>query len=54
MFKMMAGSSEKPAAEAAAEKPAAHGEAEAKGGGHGAVDRDRRHCRPGSLHRQSR
>ena len=37
MFKMMAGSSDKPAAEAAAEKPAAHGEAEAKGGGHGAV-----------------
>lgn len=37
MFKMMAGSSDKSAAEATAEKPAAHGEAEAKGGGHGAV-----------------
>ncbi|MEP7152392.1 MAG: flagellar basal body-associated FliL family protein [Nitrospira sp.] len=37
MFKMMAGSSDKSAAEAAAEKPAAHGEAETKGGGHGAV-----------------
>ena len=36
MFKMMAGSSDKSAAEVAAEKPAAHGEAEAKGGGHGA------------------
>ncbi|MGZ8422466.1 MAG: flagellar basal body-associated FliL family protein [Nitrospira sp.] len=37
MFKVMAGSSDKAAAEATAEKPAAHGEAEAKGGGHGAV-----------------
>jgi flagellar FliL protein len=35
MFKMMAGPSDKPAAEDAADKPAAHGEAEAKGGGHG-------------------
>ncbi|MGZ8394446.1 MAG: flagellar basal body-associated FliL family protein, partial [Nitrospira sp.] len=37
MFKVMAGSSDKAAAEATAEKPAAHGEAEAKGGGNGAV-----------------
>ena len=36
MFKMMSGSSEKPAAEGAAEKPAAHGEAAAKEGGHAA------------------
>src|SRR5687768_4775996 len=35
MFKMMAGPSDKPAVEDAADKPAAHGEAEAKGGGHG-------------------
>ena len=37
IFKMMSGSSDKAAAEAAVEKPAAHGEVEAKGGGHGAV-----------------
>ena len=36
MFKMMAGSSEKPAAEGTAEKSTAHGEAEAKSGGHAA------------------
>ncbi len=36
MFKMMSGSSEKPAAEGAAEKPAVHGEAAAKEGGHAA------------------
>ena len=36
MFKMMSGSSEKPAAEGAAETSAAHGEAAAKEGGHAA------------------
>lgn len=37
MFKMMAGPSDKPIVEGAAEKPAAHGEVDAKGGGHGAA-----------------
>src|SRR5688572_32291113 len=35
MFKLMSGSSDKPAADIAADKPAAHGDGEAKGGGHG-------------------
>jgi flagellar FliL protein len=35
MFKLMSGSSDKPAADIAADKPAAHGDGEAKEGGHG-------------------